>query len=172
MISAMSLKKSFVTFERWFEPVCIVVLITLMTFIICLQIIMRLFDASMPEAEEIARFLFVWAMYLSISYAIRDDRHIRISVIIDKFSGNARMIIDNCIDLIFIIYSVVIFVFGWRVIMQSLELGQIAPATELPIAVIYGSVFIGAVLNVFRLSLRLYSRTFGKERSKSAGANL
>lgn len=143
-----------------------------MTVIICLQIILRLFGASLSEAEEIARLLFVWAMYLSISYAIRDDRHIRITLLVDMLPGHARMIADNCVDLIFIIYSVMVFIFGWRVIEQSLALGQIAPATELPVAVIYGSVFVGAALNIFRLSLRLYTRVMGNDAAKPSGKTL
>jgi TRAP-type C4-dicarboxylate transport system permease small subunit len=162
------MKALFSKIERYFEPVCIVILITLMTAIICLQIVLRLFDASLAEAEEIARFLFVWAMYLSISYAIRDDRHIRISVLVDVLPRQARLLAANSADLIFLIYSVVVLVFGWRVIERSLDLGQIAPATKLPIAVIYASVFIGAALSILRLLVRLYQRAVGEGSGTAA----
>ena len=157
------MKKSFLLLERFFEPVCIVTLITLMTAIICLQIVLRLFDASLSEAEEIARFLFVWAMYLSISYAIRDDRHIRITFLVDKLPNSGRELAYNCADLVFLAYSVAVVLFGYRVIIRSLELGQIAPATEMPVAVLYGSVFIGCILNVIRIVARLRQRVLGTE---------
>ena len=157
------MKKSFLLLERYFEPVCIVALITLMTAIICLQIVLRIFDASLSEAEEIARFLFVWAMYLSISYAIRDDRHIRITFLVDKLPGNGRALAYNCADLVFLAYSVIVVFFGYRVISRSLELGQIAPATEIPVAVLYGSVLIGCMLNVIRIVVRLHQRVMGAE---------
>ncbi len=157
------MRKSFLLLERYFEPVCIVALITLMTAIICLQIVLRMFDASLSEAEEIARFLFVWAMYLSISYAIRDDRHIRITFLVNKLPGNGRALADNCADLVFLAYSVTVVFFGYRVITRSLELGQIAPATEMPVAVLYGSVLIGCSLNVIRIMVRLHQRVLGTE---------
>lgn len=157
------MKKAFVVFVNYFEPVCIVALITSMTAIICLQIILRLFNASLSGAEEIARFLFVWAMYLSISYAIRVDRHIRLSVLTDKLPVCGKMLTDNCADLVFLIYSVTVFIFGWKVIERSLELGQIAPATEVPIAVIYCSVAVSAAISVLHLLWRLYQRATGKE---------
>ena len=157
------MKKSFLLLERYFEPVCIVTLITLMTAIICLQIVLRIFDASLSEAEEIARFLFVWAMYLSISYAIRDDRHIRITFLVDKLPRNGRALAYNCSDLVCLAYSVVVVFFGYRVISRSLELGQIAPATEMPVAVLYGSVLIGCMLNVIRIVVRLHRRVMGAE---------
>ena len=152
------MKRCFVLFEKYFEPVCIVTLITLMTAIICIQIILRIFGASVPEAEEIARFFFVWAMYLSISYAIRDDRHIRITLFVERMPPSLRTFVYNCVDLIFIIYSGAIVLFGYRVILRSLELGQIAPATEVPVAILYGSVVIGSLLNICRLIIRLYQR--------------
>ena len=157
------IKSGFLAIERYFEPVCIVVLIALMTTVICAQVLMRTLGSSMPQAEEVARLLFVWAMYLSISYAIRDDRHIRISVLIDALPQAPRLFLQNCADLIFLVYSIVVCVFGWQVITRSLELGQIAPATELPVAVIYSSVLIGAILNVLRLGQRLYFRALAKE---------
>ncbi len=157
------MKKSFLLLERYFEPVCIVTLITLMTAIICLQIVLRIFDASLSEAEEIARFLFVWAMYLSISYAIRDNRHIRVTFLVDKLPGSGRALAYNCADLVFLAYSVTVVFFGYRVISRSLELGQIAPATEMPVAVLYGSVLIGCMLNVIRIVVRLHQRVMRAE---------
>ena len=60
--------KIFRWLNMYFEPVLIVSAISLMTGLLCLQIILRLFDATIPWFEELARYLFVWAMYLSISY--------------------------------------------------------------------------------------------------------
>ncbi len=63
----------------------------------------------------------------------------------------------------FLAYSVTVVFYGYRVIRRSLELGQIAPATEMPVAVLYGSVLIGCMLNVIRLVVRLHQRVIGAE---------
>ena len=152
------MKKIITLLDRHFEPLCIVSLITAMTAIICAQIVLRLFSVSLSAAEEIARFLFVWAMYLSVSYAIRGDRHIRVTIVIDKLPPTLRMLACNCADLIFLVYSVIVLLFGWKVIVISLELGQIAPATEAPIALLYGSIAVGAALNIRHLLRRLHRR--------------
>lgn len=155
--------------EKYFEPLIIVALVSGMTALICAQIVLRLFGASLPEAEEVARYLFVWAMYLSISYAIRDQRHIRISVLIDRLPAAARLFADNCVDIIFLLYSIAVASFGWRLIRRSLELGQIAPATQWPIAALYGSVLVGAVLCILRLSIRIAQRTCGAGQKPGRG---
>jgi TRAP-type C4-dicarboxylate transport system permease small subunit len=100
---------------------------------------------------------------LSISYAIRDNRHIRVTFLVDKLPGNGRILAYNCADLVFLAYSVIVVFFGYRVISRSLELGQIAPATEMPVAVLYGSVLIGCMLNVIRIVIRLHQRVMGAE---------
>ena len=42
----------------------------------------------------------------------------------------------NLADLVFLVYSLVVLVYGWWLIDSSLALGQIAPATEWPVAVV------------------------------------
>lgn len=161
--------KLFRLLEKYFEPVLIVALVSGMTALIGVQIVLRVFGASLPEAEEIARYLFVWAMYLSISYAIRDQRHIRIVVLVDRLPAAARRFVDNCADIVFLLYSVAVAVFGWQLIRRSLELGQIAPATQWPIAALYGSVLVGAALCIARLSIRITQRIYGAEQKPGRG---
>lgn len=144
--------------EEHFEPVCIFILVSVMTAVICIQVVARFLGYSISFAEEIARYLFVWAIYLSISYAIRDERHIRVVFFIDLLPNYWKDFSRNCADFIFILYSVAVVCFGFIVIKRSIELGQIAPATEIPVAVLYASVVIGSFLNVIRLCRRLYVR--------------
>lgn len=147
---------------RWlnmhFEPVLIVTAISLMTGLLCLQIVLRFFDATIPWIEELARYLFVWAMYLSISYCIKDNRHIRIRILVDKLPTEIREAVQIFSDLLFMFFSLIITFYSLKVIGRSLELGQIAPAMEIPIAVLYSSVLVGAALNVIRLSVCIYNR--------------
>ncbi|KDN29984.1 C4-dicarboxylate ABC transporter permease [Vibrio fortis] len=150
--------KWFRLFDRYFEPTLIVFSITLMTALLCLQITLRLFDASIPWAEELARYLFVWAMYLSISYCIRDDRHIRIRLFIDKLPGNLAHYSLILSDLIYLAFSCTVAWFGFTVIGRSLKLGQIAPAMEIPIACLYASVLVCAILSAIRLVVSINKR--------------
>ena len=114
---------------------------------------------SCMKHEELARYLFVWAMYLSISYCIRDDRHIRIRVFIDKLPGNWTQFSLIVSDLIYLAFSATVAWFGFKVINRSLQLGQIAPAMEIPIACLYASVLVCAILSCVRLVTSIYQRT-------------
>ncbi|EPD6976812.1 TRAP transporter small permease [Vibrio sp. Vb2704] len=150
--------KWFRLLDKYLEPTLIVIAISAMTTLLCLQIALRLFDATIAWAEELARYLFVWAMYLSISYCIRDDRHIRIRVFIDKLPGNWTQFSLIVSDLIYLAFSATVAWFGFKVINRSLQLGQIAPAMEIPIACLYASVLVCALLSCARLVTSIYQR--------------
>ena len=151
--------KWFRLLDKYLEPTLIVIAISMMTTLLCLQIALRLFDATIAWAEELARYLFVWVMYLSISYCIRDDRHIRIRVFIDKLPGNWTQFSLIVSDLIYLAFSATVAWFGFKVINRSLQLGQIAPAMEIPIACLYASVLVCAILSCVRLVTSIYQRT-------------
>ena len=150
--------KWFRLLDKYLEPTLIVIAISTMTTLLCLQITLRLFDATIAWVEELARYLFVWAMYLSISYCIRDDRHIRIRVFIDKLNGNWTQLSLIISDLIHLAFNTTVAWFGFKVIGRSLQLGQIAPAMEIPIACLYGSVLACSILSCFRLLNSIYQR--------------
>jgi TRAP-type C4-dicarboxylate transport system permease small subunit len=76
----------------------------------------------------------------------------------------------NCADIIFLLYSFAVFYFGFQVVEGSIELGQIAPATELPVAVLFASVVVGSVLNIVRLVLRMYKRAIALNESAALRA--
>ncbi|MFH0257872.1 TRAP transporter small permease [Vibrio rumoiensis] len=157
--------KWFRLLDKYLEPTLIVIAISTMTILLCLQIALRLFDASIAWAEELARYLFVWAMYLSISYCIRDDRHIRIRMFVDKLPDNWSQYSLIASDFIYLAFSATVAWFGFKVVNRSLQLGQIAPAMEIPIACLYASVLVSAVLSCARLVVSIYGRVNARSSS-------
>lgn len=148
--------------DKHFEPVLIVTGVTLITFFISLQIVLRFFDNPISWAEELARYLFVWVIYLSISYAIRDDRHIRILAVLSLLPRLGQVICLIISDLIFLGYSVLVVYYGSVIIESSLALGQISSGLEIPVATLYSSIVLGGALNIIRLLQRIHHRI--KER--------
>ena len=73
-------------FLRWldinFEPLCMTVMFYLMSGLMVLQVILRFaFHTGFAWGEEVSRFIFVWLVFLSIPYAVRNARHISIDFI-------------------------------------------------------------------------------------------
>ena len=72
-------------FLRWldinFEPLCMTVMFYLMSGLMVLQVILRFaFHTGFAWGEEVSRFIFVWLVFLSIPYAVRNARHIALTL--------------------------------------------------------------------------------------------
>ena len=61
------------------EKYCCVVLMSVMTVIIFVQVVARyVFQNSLSWSEELARYIFIWLVYLGISYGCQMRKHIKI----------------------------------------------------------------------------------------------
>nr|WP_067293032.1 TRAP transporter small permease [Marinobacterium profundum] len=145
------MKKVIHCLDEYFEPSLIVLSVSLMTILVFAEILLRPFNMNLPWSGEMARYLFVWAIYLGISYAVRGDRHIRVTLLIDLLPARGKAFFMMLADIIFALYSTLVVYYGYRVCIRSLELGQIAPALEVPIAVLYASVVVSSALCLIRL---------------------
>ena len=55
-----------------------------MTLIIFVQVVLRWFGRSLVWAEELARYIMLYQVWIGAAYAVREDAHIRITAIIGK----------------------------------------------------------------------------------------
>ena len=72
-------------------------------FVLLLQVVSRyVFNRPITWTEELARFIQIWITYLGLNYALRNHAHIRISMLVERFSKKAQIIIEIVINLIII----------------------------------------------------------------------
>ena len=70
-------------------------LIFAMSIIIFIQVVCRyVFQNSLTWSEEMARYMFVWLVYFSVSYTARREKHIRIDAAINLYPKKARPYIE------------------------------------------------------------------------------
>ena len=56
-----------------------------------MQVVLRWFDAATVWAEELARYIMLYQVWIGAAYAVREDAHIRITALIGKLTGkNAK----------------------------------------------------------------------------------
>jgi TRAP-type C4-dicarboxylate transport system permease small subunit len=59
------------------------------------QVVFRyLIQVSVPWTEEAARWFYAWQIFLGSSLAMRDRLHLQITVLLDRFSGRPRALLD------------------------------------------------------------------------------
>lgn len=126
------------------------------------QIIARnILKFTFANVDEFTKFLFVWLMYLEISLAVRDERHIKIDFLFDKFSGSFKKLMEIVIVLLTIVFFVVIAVFGTQYGMSTMIMTS--PILRWSMGIMYLCIPAGCAMSVLFSIEKLMKLLTGKE---------
>ncbi|MBI9103868.1 MAG: TRAP transporter small permease [Spirochaetales bacterium] len=146
------IKRIFKWLDINFEPVAMAVLFYVITLLVTLQVILRfVFATGFSWGEEVARFLFVWLMYFSIAYATRNQRHIRVAFLVQRFGVKAHKIFMMLGDLVFLIFSSLIFISAVKVCQSIFKYQDMAVTINVSLNIVYGAGVVGFALIIIRL---------------------
>jgi TRAP-type transport system small permease protein len=101
-------------------------------------------DSYLTWAEEVARFSFVWLVFMGSTSAFLSRSHLSIDFIPEILSRKGRIILDTVVCLVVFLFMIVLVTYGWRLTMRTMT--QTAPATGIIMGYIYIAMPISAVL--------------------------
>lgn len=146
------MKKIFKWLDVNFEPLVTTVLFFAMTILVAGQVVLRFgFRQGFSWAEEFARYMFVWLVYLCVSYATRKNRHIKLSVVSGLFPEKGQKIFAIISDLLFFIFTVILLFNFMKVVESTARYGDMAVTLNVSRNVLYFSGAVGFLLNTIRL---------------------
>lgn len=146
------MKKALSWLDKNFEPILMAVLFYLMTILVSGQVVLRfVFNSGFSWGEEVSRFIFVWLMYFSISYATRNHRHINVTFVIKKLNEKAQKIMMIIVDFLFLVFSVAMFVSTIKICQSVIEYNDRAVTVDVSMNAIYGAGLVGFILIVLRV---------------------
>lgn len=120
--------------------------------LVFMQVIMRyVFKNSLSWSEELARYLFLWQIWLGASYAAKEGRHLRIEMIKNLFQGRARLLFECFSASIWFGFCIFLAWKGTELTHMIFTRGQLSPAMQIPIAYAYASVPVGSAMMALRL---------------------
>ncbi|RGY97631.1 TRAP transporter small permease [Clostridium sp. AM58-1XD] len=138
-----------------------------MCFIIFLQVIFRGLGMPLVWTEEIARFFFVWIIYISTSKAIMQKRHLSIDIMPLLLKKKGNLILQLVSDLIGLLFFCIVFYYGMHVIQSFINKPQFSQATHTNMILGYMAPYFGAAISAIRYVQDLILT--GKELAGSAG---
>lgn len=155
---------------RWIdsnaEKVLASTLLAAIVLLIFGNVFMRyVMNASLSWGEELTLWLFVWFVWLGVSYAFHTGDHVRITVLRDALSERARLFADVMIALLVLVFLVVLTIECIKLIRQPFVASQTSVVLGLPIPILYASAPVGAGLSAIRVvqhlirTLRLIAKT-------------
>ena len=141
---------------KWLDlnaEACVIVLFSVvMTIIVFVQVVMRyVFNSAFPWAEELSRYLFIWIIYLGISYSCRTRRHVRVTFLLERFPDTVYRIVMVLGDLLFLFYCIVVAAYGIRLNINTYQLKQFISAVRVSYVFVYISVVVSALLCCVRI---------------------
>ena len=143
--------------EKWFEPTVIVTMLGAIIVLVFADVIARFaFSTSVAVANELARFCFVYMIYFGVSYAIRERRHMRVTVVLDLLPEDMRRWTFALAEVVFLVYSVVVCWLGVVITQQAFERGTILSSTQWPTGVLYAAIILSGALSCLRLLQSLW----------------
>lgn len=99
-------------FYRYLKKIIEMVVIfcsAVMTFTLIIQVFLRyVLKTSIPFSEELARYLMIWVVFLAAGLALKEDAHISIRVLVDRFRGRARLWLNLGAQILLLIFLVLL----------------------------------------------------------------
>lgn len=137
------------------EECILIILLVCMTLIMLLQVVCRyFFRTSLSWSEEITRYMFIWAGFISVSYCTKKCLSIKIEQFVALFPRRGRAIfkvVNHTIELIFFFYMIP---FAYSYMMSAVESGQRSPACGIPMYYIQAAPLVSFILVAFRIIQR------------------
>ena len=148
------------------EEIFLVPSIVFNVVLIFIQVVMRyVFGNSLSWSEELARYLFVWQVWIGASYSARNRSHLRITFIKDRLASAARKKLEILVTVIWIAFAVFIAIRGFSLVARVYGFNQRSSALRMPMAYAHLAVPVGCSLMIIRLIENTVKDFFGAKLS-------
>lgn len=139
--------------------------------LIILQVISRyIFNAPLTWTEELARFALLWFTFVSAGFVMARRVHIAVDIVASKLGRTGTVVLDTFALGMVIIASATMAFAGAEFAASAARLS--APATSLPMSLVYSSAVVGFGLICFHAVVHLYLNIRHPELVPDAMENL
>lgn len=149
------MKKLLHVLDEYLEEVLLVILLAGMAVIMGIQVFCRyVLSMSLSWSEELTRYLFIWAGFLSISYCTKRCISIKIEQFVALFPKRGKAlfkVINHTVELILFFY---LLPFSWRYLNLAIATGQTSPALGIPMYLVQAAPLAGFLLAAVRILQR------------------
>ena len=127
-----------------------VVLISLMCSVTFLQVVTRQVGYPLSWTEELSRFTFIWLIYIGISMAVRQRKHLAVDIVPLLLSDTGKVVLRIIADIISLVFFAVILFYGVQVIRKLMIQPQYSQAMKLNMTYAYLAPYVGSAMAIIR----------------------
>ncbi|MBE5036038.1 TRAP transporter small permease [Gallibacter intestinalis] len=149
------MKKIINCIDEYLEEIILVFLLAAMAVIMGIQVFCRYaLSMSLTWSEELTRYLFIWAGFLSVSYCTKKCISIKIEQFVALFPKRGKAlfkVVNHTIELVLFLYLIP---FAWKYFYSAIETGQVSPALGIPMYYVQAAPLAGFILVAIRIIQR------------------
>lgn len=130
---------------EWFSIALVIVMVLLVLW----QIIARyLLNSPSSFSEALTRYLFVWLVLITSTYAFGSRDHMYISALNDRLRGKTRTVVNILIEILTTLFAACVMVFGGSIITR-MQMVSLDSSLHIPMGVVYAVIPVCGVITVF-----------------------
>jgi len=103
-----------------------------------------------PWGEELARYCMVWLIFIGISAGVKTGAHIGVDALVNVFSKKVQRAIRIFANLLVTGLYIYLTVLAIEITLGIKETGQVSPAMQIPMYLIYSGMIVGLLLSSIR----------------------
>jgi TRAP-type C4-dicarboxylate transport system permease small subunit len=135
----------------WIDGICrlfsllMVACLAIMVAMVFGNVVLRYgFNSGITVSEELSRWFFVWMTFLGAFVALRQHRHLGTNALVSRLGVAGQKLCFLASRLLMLGACGLVALGGWQ--QARLNLTAISPVSQIPIAVLYASGVVFAVL--------------------------
>ncbi|MCM3571012.1 TRAP transporter small permease [Neobacillus mesonae] len=142
------------------EAVILIILSILTVVVIFVQVFMRyVMHSSLTWSEELARYAFIWLVYIGVSYGVKKQAHISVDALTWIVKRRGKFVLSICANIAVLVFSVLLTYFSFEVVAQ---INRLSPAMAIPLKYVYAAPLVGFLLTAIRViqTMIIQTKTF------------
>ena len=137
--------------DEYFEKAFLIVCLSVMVLLIFMQIVLRWLGSATIWAEELARYIMLYLLWVAASYAVKRNEHIRLTVLVEKVTGKKRDKLELVVLGVWLMFALWLLVEGIFLVQKISAMHQVSAAMRIPMVIPYASAPVGGLLMSVRL---------------------
>lgn len=134
------------------------------TILIFIQVILRyVFNNSLSWSEELARYIFIWQIWLGTSVSMKENEHICLDMLNNKLQGKAKIALALVANILMLLFCAFLAKYGWDLVYSMMSRGNKSVALRIPMWLVY----LALPLSQLAVGLRVVGRIVGNLRGLS-----
>lgn len=108
------------------------------------------FHASLYWSEEVARYAIIWFVFIGASIAVREKAHATVDAVTILLPAKLQKVCSMLANLLGLTFCVIVILAGSDAVANVVKFGSVTPSLEIPMAIPYLALPVGAALMFIR----------------------